>query len=131
MNEAGGVGACRDVKGRVRAAVSRREATWAWPSRCACAWAACSGERLKGGGTGRRGPPGGGIGARLGLANWAHGQRKSGARVGVAAQTWWACPVERAGRGSRRGVRWAGWAKRPREEGIQALLGTCSQILQI
>jgi hypothetical protein len=36
MNEVGGVGTCKDFKG-VRAAVSRGEATWAGPSRRACA----------------------------------------------------------------------------------------------
>lgn len=78
----GGVGTCRDFKG-VGVVVLRGEATWVWPSWRACARAARSGGRLKGGGMGRRGPLGGGTGARLGLANWAHEQRESGVRVGA------------------------------------------------
>ena len=63
--------------------VSCEEATWVRWSRCACAWVACSGGRLKGGGIGRWGLPGGGTGARLGLTNWAHGEGESGAHEGA------------------------------------------------
>ena len=50
---------------------------------------------------------------------WTEGEQVLGR---ATAPTGRARLVERAGRGSGRGVRWAGWAKRPRGKGIQAYL---------
>jgi hypothetical protein len=106
----------------IGAAVSRGEATSARPSRRACVRSARA-DGWRKGEDWQTGPTGWWHRRVVGAGKpgpWTKGGR--GARGRAAALTGWARPIERAGRGSGRGVRWAGWAKRPRGKGIRAYL---------